>query len=252
MGNSANKQLVEFETVQRWLATPLGNSLLQQEARVVEEAFDGIFGEQCLQLGDWGDPMVFLRLARTQRCALISEFLRVDGVSAIGQLHRLPVQADSIDAVILPHTLDYSDRPHAILREVHRVLRPNGHLIVLGFRPGGLWGLQTPRARRRAAAGRTAPAVRTAPQGLAEAARHADPRHDRVFLPLAAAGPQGQGVGAMGAARPALVAGALRVLYALGAETHQHADTGAPRVARKAESRCRAGRTFHASVANPL
>jgi SAM-dependent methyltransferase len=142
MGNSANKQLVEFETVQRWLATPLGSSLLQQEARVVEEAFDGIFGEQCLQLGNWGDPKLFLRLARTQRCALISEFLRVDGVSAIGQLHRLPVQADSIDAIILPHTLDYSDRPHAILREVHRVLRPNGQLIVLGFRPGGLWGLR--------------------------------------------------------------------------------------------------------------
>ena len=142
MGNSANKQLLEFETLQRWLGTPLGDSLLQQETRVVEEAFDGIFGEQCLQLGYWGDPKVFLRLARTQRGALISEFLRVDGVSAIGQLHRLPVQADSIDAVILPHTLDYSDRPHAILREVHRVLRPNGQLIVLGFRPGGLWGLR--------------------------------------------------------------------------------------------------------------
>lgn len=142
MGNTGNKQLLELETLQRWLGTPLGDSLLQQETRVVEEAFDGIFGEQCLQLGYWGDPKAFLRLARTQRCALVSEFPRIDGVSAIGQLHRLPVQADSIDAVILPHTLDYSDRPHAILREVHRVLRPNGQLIVLGFRPGGLWGLR--------------------------------------------------------------------------------------------------------------
>ena len=142
MGNSVNKQQSEFETLQRWLQTPLGESLMAQEARVVEEAFDGIFGEQCLQLGYWGDARVFLRLARTQRGAVIAEFPRLDGVSAIGQLHRLPVQDDSIDAVILPHTLDYSDRPHAILREVHRVLRPNGQLIVLGFRPGGLWGLR--------------------------------------------------------------------------------------------------------------
>jgi SAM-dependent methyltransferase len=44
--------------------------------------------------------------------------------------------------VILPHTLDFSDRPHAILREVHRVLRADGHLLLFGFRPGGLWGVR--------------------------------------------------------------------------------------------------------------
>ncbi len=142
MSDSVNKQLREYEILENWLNTPLGNSLLQQESRVVEEAFDGIFGEQCLQLGCWGDPKMFLRLARTQRCALISGFRVGEGVSAVGKLHRLPVQDDSIDVVILPHTLDYSDRPHAILREVHRVLRSDGQLIVLGFRPGGLWGLR--------------------------------------------------------------------------------------------------------------
>jgi SAM-dependent methyltransferase len=142
MGNSVNREQQDFETLQTWLGTPLGASLLQQEARVVEEAFDGIFGEQCLQLGYWGDPKTFVRLARTQRCALITAFPRSEGVSAVGELHRLPVQDDSIDVVILPHTLDYSDRPHAILREVHRVLRSDGQLIVLGFRPGGLWGLR--------------------------------------------------------------------------------------------------------------
>ena len=57
-------------------------------------------------------------------------------------MHRLPVADDSIDCVLLPHTLDFSDRPHAILREVHRVLRSEGFLVVLGFKPGGLWGMR--------------------------------------------------------------------------------------------------------------
>ena len=83
-----------------------------------------------------------MRLARTQRCALITEFPQTDGVSAIGQLHRLPVQDDSVDCVLLPHVLDYSDRPHAILREVDRVLRANGQIVILGFKPAGLWGLR--------------------------------------------------------------------------------------------------------------
>ena len=126
----------------QWLTTPLGESLLAQEARVVEEALDGIFGEQLLQLGLWGDPRTFVRYSRTQRASLIAEEATEGGPSAIGQLHRLPVDSDSIDAVLLPHTLDYSDRPHAILREIDRVLRSDGHLVVLGFRPGGLWGLR--------------------------------------------------------------------------------------------------------------
>jgi len=129
-------------SVEQWLQTPLGAALLRQEARVVEEAFDGIFGEQCLQLGMWGDERTFLRFARTQRSALISEANGDRTPAAIGELHQLPVQDDSVDCVLLPHTLDYSDRPHAILREADRVLTSHGHMVILGFKPGGLWGIR--------------------------------------------------------------------------------------------------------------
>jgi len=144
-----------FRTLRDWLETPLGEALLQQEFRVVEEAFDGIFGEQCLQLGAWGEPNGFLRFARTQQSACIAVIGGIadsgaatppseacKSLGAIGHLHRLPVASDSVDAGLLPHTLDYSDRPHAILREAQRVLRSDGHLVVLGFKPGGLWGLR--------------------------------------------------------------------------------------------------------------
>ncbi len=134
-------QVVRSHKTKDWLETPLGMALIQLESRVVEEALDGIFGEQCLQLGLWGENRTFLRFSRTQRCCLIAE--GKDGQpSAVAELHRLPVESDSIDAVLLPHTLDYSDRPHAILREVDRVLRPNGQVVILGFKPGGLWGLR--------------------------------------------------------------------------------------------------------------
>jgi len=126
---------------QEWLKTTLGQALLQLEARVVEEALDGIFGEQCLQLGMWGENRTFMRFTRTQRCSVIAETV-LGAPSAVAELHRLPVESDSIDAVLLPHTLDYSERPHAILREVDRVLRPNGQVVILGFKTGGLWGLR--------------------------------------------------------------------------------------------------------------
>jgi len=135
---------VQIDTAHKtedWLDTPLGEALLQRETRLVEEALDGMFGEYCLQLGAWGDSRTFLRFTRTQRCALITES-PVGEPSAIGEFHRLPVDSDSVDTVLLPHTLDYSDRPHAVLREVDRVLRSDGHVVVLGFKPVGLWGLR--------------------------------------------------------------------------------------------------------------
>jgi hypothetical protein len=130
------------DSVRQWLTTPLGDALLQQESRVVEEALAGIFGEQCLQVGLWGEANLLLRHARTQRNAIIDESEGVDGLSAIGQLHRLPVATESVDCVVLPHTLDFSDRRHEILREVDRVLTRHGHVVILGFKTGGLWGLR--------------------------------------------------------------------------------------------------------------
>jgi len=125
-----------------WLTTPLGQALLAQEDRLVEEALDGMFGEECLQLGLWGEPRTFLRHARTQHTAIIDSAAVTDAQSVIGDFHLLPVANDSLDCLLLPHTLDFSDRPHAILREVHRVLRSHGHLVILGFKTGGLWGLR--------------------------------------------------------------------------------------------------------------
>jgi SAM-dependent methyltransferase len=133
----------DTDAANHWLRTTLGQALLSQEMRVVEEAFDGIFGEQCLQIGRWGDDRAFLRFARTQRSLCIAATPGAGaGPGAVGEPHRLPVASDSVDLVLLPHTLDFSERQHAILREVHRVLRSDGHLVVLGFKPGGLWGLR--------------------------------------------------------------------------------------------------------------
>jgi SAM-dependent methyltransferase len=111
----------------------------------VEEALNGIFGEYCLQLGQWGGQREFLRFARTRRTVSIAEpgsYLAEEPPGATGHLHRLPVASESVDALVLPHILEFSRQPHAILREVHRVLRADGHLVVLGFKPGGLWGLR--------------------------------------------------------------------------------------------------------------
>ncbi len=77
---------------------------------------------------------------------------------------RCPWPADSVDAVLLPHTLEFAADPYAIVREVDRVLSGEGQLVVLrGFQPFSLWGI---RARSsgagllRPASGASSPAGR--------------------------------------------------------------------------------------------
>jgi SAM-dependent methyltransferase len=59
----------------------------------------------------------------------------------------LPFPAASLDLVVLPHALESSRDPHATLREVERVLVPEGRVVICGFNPTGLWALRQHRAR---------------------------------------------------------------------------------------------------------
>lgn len=54
----------------------------------------------------------------------------------------LPFPAQSLDLVVLPHTLEWVDDPHACLREVDRVLVPGGQIVISGFNTWSLWGMR--------------------------------------------------------------------------------------------------------------
>jgi len=63
--------------------------------------------------------------------------------------HAVPVSADSVDVVLLHHTLEFAADPHAILREVERILIPEGHVVIVAFNPWSFWGVWRLLRRRR-------------------------------------------------------------------------------------------------------
>ncbi len=129
-----------------WLATPPGQRLLLAEKAALEAALDSVFGDQLVQIGQWGGDC-FRGLARTRRHLVLAD-APGDGASAVTRLDDLSVASDSVDAVLLPHALEMTDNPHAVLREVDRILRPDGHIVSLGFNPFGFWGLRHRLSRR--------------------------------------------------------------------------------------------------------
>jgi SAM-dependent methyltransferase len=125
-----------------WWDSPLGRALLAAESELLAEALEDVFGWELLQVGAWGNSRELLAGSRTRRQSLIAAADIPCGPDIIARPSQLPVIGDSIDAVLLPHTLEFASDPYAVLREVDRVLVGEGQLLVLGFHPWSLWGMR--------------------------------------------------------------------------------------------------------------
>ena len=124
-----------------WLDTAAGRRLRACEAEAAADALRKVFGAQFLQVGDWGPIDTFTQLAGTARRAVCAEH-PVPGVSFLAEDSQLPVAGHTVDAVLLPHTLERARDPHQVLRETERVLTGGGRLLVMGFAPWSFVGLR--------------------------------------------------------------------------------------------------------------
>jgi SAM-dependent methyltransferase len=151
--------------LQNWLKTPPGRYLLNWENAQFERVVADIFGYHALQLGL--PSLEALHANRMPHRWVASPFVSdSDGSFAINNIavqanntlakgqniafftdfEALPFAENSLDLLILPHSLELSTDPHATLREAERVLVPEGKLIICGFNPLSLWGLKQKRS----------------------------------------------------------------------------------------------------------
>jgi SAM-dependent methyltransferase len=124
-------------SLSEWMSTPQGHYVMSHEKEYFDLTVSDIFGFNALQLGL--SERDFLDGNRMP--------LRISGGNQQGHNVRLicaelPFDCDCMDLVVLPHVLEFAEYPHEILREVARVLRPEGSLIISGFNPFSLWGLR--------------------------------------------------------------------------------------------------------------
>ncbi len=147
-----------------FLASPPGRYVLRWEQAHLDRAVADIFGYHAVQLGlpeidTLAENRMPLRLCVSDR--LVDErALQGNGsleaserrVAVITRFEELPFATQSIDLVVMPHILEFAQEPHQVLREVDRVLLPEGQVIITGFNPASLWGLRQALARTGGAA----------------------------------------------------------------------------------------------------
>jgi SAM-dependent methyltransferase len=108
--------------------------VLNWELAQFDSAVDDVFGFRAVQIGL---PEVdFLRQNRiSYRFSLALE----PGAALAADPLQLPLASQSVDLVVLPHVLEGHPNPHDVLREVERVLMPEGQVVISGFNTASLW-----------------------------------------------------------------------------------------------------------------
>ncbi len=132
----------DFPRMDHWVYHPHGRYLLESERKALAALLPHYFGYHLLQVGG---PLHFDLL----ETSLINHHIRLAdevlpgfaGSSVEADFADLPFLPDSIDLVVMPHTLDRLEDPQALLKSVYDVLIPEGHVIILGYNAWSLWRL---------------------------------------------------------------------------------------------------------------
>ena len=156
----------EIISLTDWLKTPPGAYMLAWEQARFDEALSDVFGFHALQLGlgefdalrtnrmphQWlalsAPPAGMLDAPNVQGysvCVNQGDTMSSRRVDLLTDPAALPFAENSLDLLVLPHTLESSLDPHSVLREAERVLVPEGRVVISGFNSASLWGLRQQR-----------------------------------------------------------------------------------------------------------
>ena len=123
-------------SAQEWFNSPLGQYLIDLEYKYISPIVVDTFGFYAIQMGNF--DIDFLDLSRIQ-----NKFsLNSNHPDLMTSNDALPFDESSVDLLIAPHILEQMAEPYELLKEIQRVLMPEGRLIITGFNPTSLWGLK--------------------------------------------------------------------------------------------------------------
>ncbi len=133
-----------------------GKASLQIIDDLCAENMSGIFGYYALQMGVLSGRHDLLEKSRIAAGFSLINSQDIEPVAVTGRQadfankkiessnliissnEQLPIETDNIDLVVASHVLEFSKDPHQVLREIDRVLVPEGHCILIGFNPFSL------------------------------------------------------------------------------------------------------------------
>ncbi|ATP45935.1 SAM-dependent methyltransferase [Pseudomonas putida] len=135
----ADPDWVELISLAReWFNGPLGQLMLKEEEKLLEEELGRFFGGYLVHYGPCAEaPPSAPQVQRNVRLGA-----PLPGVEIVCEEQVWPLSEHAADVVVLQHGLDFSLSPHGLLREAASAVRPGGHLLIVGINPWSGWGMR--------------------------------------------------------------------------------------------------------------
>ncbi len=134
-----------------WFDTPAGAYARAWEQARLDDLTADIFGYNAVQIGL---PQIDALAANRMPNRWVTDAAMPADREALPRqvvvahdVAELPFASQSLDLVVLPHVLEFAAEPHQVLREVERVLIPEGQVIICGFNPISMWGMRQTAGR---------------------------------------------------------------------------------------------------------
>jgi SAM-dependent methyltransferase len=137
---------VDVLALQRFYASPLGEAVRRAATRRLGALWPSVEGLDLLGIGY---PVPYLGKVResARRTVLMMPAQQgvepwpaeAPGLTALADDGRLPFMDAVFDRVLLVHALEEASAPHAMLREIWRVMAPEGRLVVIAANRWSLW-----------------------------------------------------------------------------------------------------------------
>jgi SAM-dependent methyltransferase len=128
-----------YSALNVWYQSPVGRLLLTEIRAQLDVMLPRLFGYYALQVGDLAASIDLMASSRIKQRFCLD--MNPGSVDLLAKADELPFQQDSLDLILLMHSLDFAEDPHRVLREVDRTLIPEGHVVIVGFNPMSLFGL---------------------------------------------------------------------------------------------------------------
>jgi|TARA_B110000977_G_scaffold44751_2_gene60886 SAM-dependent methyltransferase len=129
----------QADEIKQFYQTAVGRHAADAVEKIVWQQCASIFGYYALELGDVFAEGGLLKNSTITKTLMLKV---AEPADVIAEADALPFENDSIDLIVLPHSLDVAADPHQVLREVERCLVPGGYVIIIGFNLFSLYGLR--------------------------------------------------------------------------------------------------------------
>lgn len=129
--------------IRQWYESGVGQNTSLAVRQAVAEMSNDVFGYYAVQVGELAGQYCLLQESRIKnRFAVAVEDSTETMVDLVADPAALPLAFDNLDLIVASHVLDCTTAPHQVLREIERVLMPEGHCILIAFNPFSARGVR--------------------------------------------------------------------------------------------------------------